>query len=255
LFIDPQVLKADYARQVTSGEGLNAYGAATWGQFFIYQGFNAHAGWMHTSSGVDNVDEFAEAIVTGADGALSYRYGNELRRVTSKTITLSYRGADGSLAKRDFVTFATHHGPIVREEGGKWIAFALMNRPVMIARLTWVLGLTLYAAVAVADPAYLLKPARVFDGVDPKPHEGWSVLVRGDRIVAAGPAIAASPDATVVDLSGDTLMPGLIEGHSHLFLHSYNETPWDDQVPELQASPCAWEGMSACLPTARTRVR
>jgi len=116
--------------QVTSGEGLNAYGAATWGQFFIYQGFNAHAGWMHTSSGVDNVDEFAESVVSGADGALSYRYGNELRPVTTKTLTLSYRAADGSLAKRDFVTFATHHGPIVREEGGKWIAFALMNRPV-----------------------------------------------------------------------------------------------------------------------------
>jgi acyl-homoserine-lactone acylase len=115
---------------VTSGEGLNAYGAATWGQFFIYQGFNAHAGWMHTSSGVDNVDEFAETIVTGTDGAASYRYGSELRRVTSKTITVSYRLADGSLSKRDFVTFATHHGPIVREEGGKWIAFALMNRPV-----------------------------------------------------------------------------------------------------------------------------
>jgi acyl-homoserine-lactone acylase len=115
---------------VTSGEGLNAYGAATWGQFFIYQGFNAHAGWTHTSSGVDNVDEFAETLVTGADGARSYRYGNELRPVTSKTITLAYRAADGTLAKRDFVTFATHHGPIVREEGGKWIAFALMNRPV-----------------------------------------------------------------------------------------------------------------------------
>jgi acyl-homoserine-lactone acylase len=116
--------------QVTSDEGLNAYGAATWGQFFIYQGFNAHAGWMHTSSGVDNVDEFAETIRTGTDGALSYRYGNELRPVTSKTITLSYRAADGSLAKRDFVTFATHHGPIVREAAGKWIACALMNRPV-----------------------------------------------------------------------------------------------------------------------------
>ena len=116
--------------QVTSGEGLDAYGAVTWGQFFIYQGFNAHAGWMNTSSGVDNVDEFAEAIVRGTDGALSYRYGNELRPVTSKTITLSYRAANGSLAKREFVTFATHHGPIVREQGGKWIAFALMNRPV-----------------------------------------------------------------------------------------------------------------------------
>jgi len=108
----------------------------------------------------------------------------------------------------------------------------------MIARLAFVLGLTLLTAAATsvaasgntAEPAYLLKPARVFDGVDPKPHEGWSVLVRGERIEAAGPAIAAPPDATVVELAGDTLMPGLIEGHSHLFLHPYNETPWDDQV-------------------------
>jgi len=116
--------------QVSSDEGLNAYGAATWGQFFIYQGFNEHVGWMHTSSGVDNVDEFAETIVTAADGSRSYRYGSELRPVTAKNIILSYRTAEGSLAQREFQTFATHHGPIVREEGGKWIAFALMNRPV-----------------------------------------------------------------------------------------------------------------------------
>src|SRR5579871_7022957 len=71
--------------QMTSDEGLNAYGAVTWGQFFIYQGFNASAGWMHTSSGVDNIDEFAETIVTDANtGALSYRYGSELRPVVSK---------------------------------------------------------------------------------------------------------------------------------------------------------------------------
>ncbi|MGI5214667.1 penicillin acylase family protein [Plantactinospora sp. CA-290183] len=117
-------------QHVTSGEGLNAYGAATWGQFFIYQGFNANTGWMHTSSGVDNVDEFAETIVTGADGSHSYRYGDALRPVTTKTITLSYRTADGGRARRSFTTFATHHGPIVREADGKWIAFALMNRPV-----------------------------------------------------------------------------------------------------------------------------
>jgi imidazolonepropionase-like amidohydrolase len=88
---------------------------------------------------------------------------------------------------------------------------------------------------AAPDPVYLLKPARVFDGVNPKPHEGWVVVVRGERIEVVGPptgsaAMAAPVDATVVELAGDTLMPGLIEGHSHLFLHPYNETPWDDQV-------------------------
>jgi len=116
--------------QMTSDEGLNAYGAVTWGQFFIYQGFNTRVGWMHTSSGVDNVDEFAETIVTAPDGSRAYRYGKELRPLTSKQISLSYRAANGSMATRTFTTYATHHGPIVREEGGKWIAFALMNRPI-----------------------------------------------------------------------------------------------------------------------------
>jgi acyl-homoserine-lactone acylase len=74
--------------QVTSGEGLNVYGAATWGQFFIYQGFNDRAGWMHTSSGVDVVDEFAETIVR-TPGALMYRHGPEARPVTVKPVTLA----------------------------------------------------------------------------------------------------------------------------------------------------------------------
>jgi imidazolonepropionase-like amidohydrolase len=82
---------------------------------------------------------------------------------------------------------------------------------------------------ALAEPV-LLKPARVFDGVNPTTHEGWSVLVDGDRIVAAGPSVAAPAGAQVIDLPNATLMPGLIEGHSHLFLHPYNETLWDDQV-------------------------
>src|ERR1700722_8667459 len=116
--------------QVSSDTGLNAYGAATWGQFFIYQGFNAQAGWMHTSSGVDNVDEFAETIVEGPNGKLSYRYGKELRSVAVKAIKLTYRAADGAKVTREFKTYATHHGPIVREADGKWIAVALMNRPV-----------------------------------------------------------------------------------------------------------------------------
>jgi imidazolonepropionase-like amidohydrolase len=78
----------------------------------------------------------------------------------------------------------------------------------------------------------LLVPARVWDGVDAQPHDGWAVLVRGDRIDAVGPRgqLTVPNDATTIDLPGTTLMPGLIEGHSHLLLHPYNETPWDDQV-------------------------
>jgi len=75
----------------------------------------------------------------------------------------------------------------------------------------------------------VLRPARVFDGE--AMHEGWAVRVRGDRIEAAGPAAAVgAPDAKVVDLPDTTLMPGMIEGHSHVFLHAYNATPWNDQV-------------------------
>ncbi|HEX8640167.1 MAG TPA: amidohydrolase family protein [Allosphingosinicella sp.] len=86
------------------------------------------------------------------------------------------------------------------------------------------------APLAAQDAAILLRPAQVFDGVDPRPHRGWSVLVRGERIEAAGPDVAAPAGARVVDLPGTTLLPGLIEGHSHLFLHPYDETSWDDQV-------------------------
>ena len=85
------------------------------------------------------------------------------------------------------------------------------------------------ATAAAAEPI-LLKPAQVFDGVDPHPHPGWSVLVEGDKIAAVGPNVAAPPGAKVIELPGETLIPGMIEGHSHLFLHPYNEAKWDDQV-------------------------
>ncbi|OYY64407.1 penicillin acylase family protein [Sphingomonas sp. 28-62-11] len=115
-------------QQVTSDEGLNAYGAATWGQFFIYQGFNERVGWMHTSSGVDSVDEFAETIVDQG-GKPFYRYGQELRPVRANRITLSYRLSDGTMAQRQFTTYATHHGPIVRATDGKWVSIGLLNSP------------------------------------------------------------------------------------------------------------------------------
>lgn len=89
------------------------------------------------------------------------------------------------------------------------------------------------AVPATAQPsggAILLQPAQVFDGANPQPHSGWSVLVEGNRIAAVGPDIAAPAGAKVIELPGTTLMPGMIEGHSHLFLHPYNETLWDDQV-------------------------
>jgi acyl-homoserine-lactone acylase len=122
--------------QMSSDEGLDAYGAVTWGQFFIYQGFNPHIGWMHTSSAVDNVDEFAEDVVH-KDGKLFYRYGGELRPMGVKTITVPYRRVDGSGGVRSFTTYYTSHGPIVREANGKWISIALMNTPIAALEQSW----------------------------------------------------------------------------------------------------------------------
>src|SRR5688572_6562329 len=114
--------------QMVSEEGLNAYGAATWGQFFIYQGFNDRVGWMHTSSAVDNTDEFLETVELRGNQNF-YKHGTAWKPVATRTITVPYKGPQGMLQKT-FTTYSTHHGPIVRELGGKWVAFALMNEPV-----------------------------------------------------------------------------------------------------------------------------
>jgi imidazolonepropionase-like amidohydrolase len=83
---------------------------------------------------------------------------------------------------------------------------------------------------APPPPPVLLRPAQVFDGVDPTPHPGWEVLVKDGRIAAVGPHLSTPADVKIIALPGDTLIPGLIEGHGHFFLHPYNETSWDDQV-------------------------
>jgi len=111
--------------QMTSDEGLDAYGAITWGQFFVYQGFNQHTGWMHTSSGVDNIDEFLETIVKQND-TLYYRHGSDLKPVRIRHITVPYKTDDG-VEQRDFTAYFTQHGPVVREADGKWISVALMQ--------------------------------------------------------------------------------------------------------------------------------
>jgi acyl-homoserine-lactone acylase len=128
LFINPHT--SFFFREeahVTSEEGLNAYGALTWGQFFIYQGFNERVGWMHTSSGADNIDEFSLTTST-ADGKLVYKFGDEERPVQTRTITVPYRTATG-MAEKTFTVYRTHQGPVVREQDGKWIAVRMMEEP------------------------------------------------------------------------------------------------------------------------------
>jgi len=114
--------------QMTSDEGLNAYGAVTWGQFFIYQGFNEKAGWMHTSSGADAIDEYAETVTQVGD-AWNYRYEGAERAVIAQRITVPFR-SDTGMSSRVFTVYRTHHGPVVREADGRWITVKLMQEPV-----------------------------------------------------------------------------------------------------------------------------
>jgi acyl-homoserine-lactone acylase len=128
--------------QMTSGEGLDAYGAATWGQFFIYQGFNRRLGWMHTSTNADAVDEYAETVVRKGNELYAghgprecrgpvNRYGciSLRRHVRTLRIAIPYRTPRG-MKTRTFTVYRTHHGPIVRAAEGKWISIRLMEKPV-----------------------------------------------------------------------------------------------------------------------------
>lgn len=112
---------------MASEEGLDAYGAVTWGQFFIYQGFNSRLGWMHTSGGGDVIDEYLETVTPKGKG-FTYRYGRGTRNGIVKTIRLPYKTANG-MAERVVTAYFTHHGPIIRAQGAKWVAVRMMNNP------------------------------------------------------------------------------------------------------------------------------
>jgi len=127
LYINPHV--TFYFRpevQVVSEEGLNAYGAVTWGQFFVYQGFNEHCGWMHTSSNVDVADLYAEKIVKKNKG-LFYEYNKKLLPVTQKKITLHFKNGD-RLDTKVITAWYTHHGPVMAKRNGQWITVRGYNR-------------------------------------------------------------------------------------------------------------------------------
>jgi acyl-homoserine-lactone acylase len=115
--------------QMASDEGLNAYGAMTWGQFFIYQGFNDRAGWMHTSSGVDNIDEYLETVVKKGN-LYYYKYGAEERQLKPTKIVVPYKTGTG-MGRKEFTVYRTHRGPIVRETDGKWVSVKLMEEPLL----------------------------------------------------------------------------------------------------------------------------
>jgi acyl-homoserine-lactone acylase len=114
--------------QMVSAQGLDAYGAVTWGQFSIYQGFNATAGWMHTSSGVRNISWFLETV-TRKDGRYYYRYGDRELPVETRRIVIRFKTPHG-MAARAFTAYYTQHGPVIGRIGDQWETVNLMQRPI-----------------------------------------------------------------------------------------------------------------------------
>ena len=112
---------------VVSEEGLNAYGAVTWGQFFVYQGFNTRLGWMHTSGGGDVIDEYLETVSEN-NGSYTYLYDSKNKPMIAKTIAIPYKTPSG-MATKTVTAYFSHHGPIIREADGKWVAVRLMQEP------------------------------------------------------------------------------------------------------------------------------
>jgi len=213
---------------MSSDAGLHAYGASTWGQFFIYQGFNEHLGWMHTSSGVDSVDEFAETMVASRKGGV-YKFGNERRAMVMTDVTLRYRAADGSLSSRTFHTWRSQHGPIVRAEGGKWIALGLMNRPVPALEQSWLrtktIGFAEYMGVAG------LKANSSNDTILAGADGGIAYLhpqfvpKRDDRFDYRAPVDGSDPATAWQDLHDLEDLP-TVRNPAGGWLYNSNDAPW-----------------------------
>jgi len=136
LYINPHV--TFYFRpevQVTSEEGLNAYGAVTWGQFFVYQGFNEHCGWMHTSTAVDVADTYVEKV-TQKDGKKFYEYDGSLKPLGERVISLRFKAGE-EIRTRTVTTFSTHHGPLMARRSDKWISVRSYNRSLTSLIQSW----------------------------------------------------------------------------------------------------------------------
>jgi acyl-homoserine lactone acylase PvdQ len=138
LYINPHVpFYFRYEVQLVSDEGLNVYGAVTWGQFFVYQGFNAHCGWMHTSSLADVADLYSEKVRRQGDGWV-YAYEGETRPVTAKPFTVYYRRNDSVLAF-PVTGYHTHHGPVMASRDGKWLSLRENNRSLNALLEAWLI--------------------------------------------------------------------------------------------------------------------
>lgn len=136
LYINPHV--TFYFRpevQMVSDEGLQAYGAVTWGQFFVYQGFNEHCGWMHTSSIADVADLYEETIVKKGDSVF-YQYDGASKPVRTRKIVLKYKRGD-AIVELPLTAYYTHHGPVVGSRNGKWLSLKENNRSLNALIQSW----------------------------------------------------------------------------------------------------------------------
>lgn len=138
LYINPHV--PFYFRseaQMVSDEGLNVYGAVTWGQFFVYQGFNPHCGWMHTSSNADVGDLYAEKV-SKKDGRWYYEYNGALKPATERKLVLNIKNGNG-FEKKTITGYYTHHGPVLGRRDGKWLALSANNRSYKALLESWLI--------------------------------------------------------------------------------------------------------------------
>jgi acyl-homoserine-lactone acylase len=138
LYINPHV--PFYFRsevQLVSNEGLNVYGAVTWGQFFVYQGFNQHCGWMHTSSNADVGDLYAEKV-SKKDGKWYYEYNGQQKPVTERQLTLNIKDGD-KLTQKTITAYYTHHGPVLGARNGKWLSLRNDNRSYPALLESWLI--------------------------------------------------------------------------------------------------------------------
>jgi acyl-homoserine-lactone acylase len=120
---------------IVSEEGLNVYGAATWGQFFIFQGFNEHCGWAHTASAADAADLYEEKVVNKND-QFFYDYNGQLKPVAEKTLLIKHR-KDGKVLQQSFMVYYTHHGPVMGSRNGKWLSLKETNRSLNGLMQSW----------------------------------------------------------------------------------------------------------------------
>ncbi|MEK9210754.1 penicillin acylase family protein [Sphingomonas sp. 2378] len=215
-------------QQVSSDEGLSVYGAATWGQFFVYQGFNRRLGWMHTSSGVDNIDEFA-VEVRGRDDAARWRDGTVWRPFARSTVRLLVRATDGGLRERVFITLATRHGPIIRSEGGRWVAVAMLNAPRPALEQSWLRtkATTLADYLRVADRKANSSNNTILaadDGTIAYLHPQF-VPVRDDRFDYTRPVDGSDPATAWRGLHRLADLPQVVRPRSG-WVMNVNDAPW-----------------------------